>query len=105
MLLTLLSTKAIASECFIPLPGTIRGVVPAYAVDKENYPKYTVSNKDFNIAILPGNAGKGSFATGIIAETLVDTDYDILIGTSSGGLTTLFSMQMTDKHLLILLSV
>ena len=99
-ILVLLSTNAIANDSSVPLPTNIRGVVPEFAVDKENYPKYTVPNKAFKIAILPGDGGNGSFASGIIAETLTDTDYDILIGTSSGGLTTLFSYA-NDRQALI----
>ena len=91
LILALVSTNAIANDSSVPLPTNIRGVVPEFAVDKENYPKYTVPNKAYNIAILPGDGGTGSYASGIMVETLKNTDYDIIIGTSSGGLATLFS--------------
>ena len=96
----LLSTNAIAKDNISPLPTNIRGLVPQHAVNKDKYPQYSTTDNTFNIAILPGDGGNGAFATGIIAEKLKNTDYDIIIGTSSGGLTTLFSYA-NDREALI----
>ncbi len=83
-----------------PLPSNIRGVVPKHAVNPTAYPQYNSNSNTFNIAILPGAGSHVAFATGIIAETLEKMDYDIIVGNSSGGLTTLMAYAY-DKQLLI----
>ena len=97
-----LSTACLSQKTLPKLPGDKLTLLPKFAVNEQSYNTYNAqADGEYKAFYLPGSGAHGAYVAGIVEAMIRDGNFnaDLLVGTSSGALMTLFAY-VNDAKLL-----